>query len=82
MSCSLHDAAALEDRGIRTVAVHTHVFLNAARAHAEALGRADFTGSVAIRHPLAALPRTEVRQKAEAVVPEIVAALLGRRVGT
>lgn len=68
---------ALEDRGIRTVVIHTSVFMNAARAHAQALGRPDFTGSVAIRHPLAAIPRLEVQQRAEEVLPAVVAALLG-----
>ena len=78
MSCSLHDAVELEDRGIRTVVIHTSVFLNSARAHAQAFGRPDFEGSVAVRHPLAAVPRDEARQRADEVVPAVVGALLGR----
>ena len=80
MSCSLHDAVELEDRGVRTVVIHTHVFLNAARAHAQALGRSDFTGSVAVRHPVAALPRDEARRRADEVIPAVIAALLGQPV--
>ena len=78
MSCSLHDAVELEDRGIRTVVIHTSVFMNSARAHARAYGRPDFEGSVAVRHPLAAIPRDEVWQRAEEVLPAVVAALTGQ----
>ena len=80
MSCSLHDAVELEDRGVRTVVIHTQVFLNAAPAHAQALGRPDFTGSVAVHHPVAALPRDEARRRADEVIPAVVAALLGQPV--
>lgn len=78
MSCSMHDAVELEDRGVRTVVIHTDVFLNSARAHALTYGRPDFAGSVAVRHPVAALSREEIYARADEVIPAIVAALLGQ----
>lgn len=78
MSCSVHDAVELEDRGVRTVVVHTTAFLDAARTHALAYGRPDFAGSVAVRHPVAALSRAEVCARADEVIVDIVTALLGR----
>ena len=78
MSCSLHDAVELEDRGVRTVVLSTEVFLNSAYTHARAYGRPDFAGSVGVRHPLAALPPDDVQRRADAAMPAIVAALLGQ----
>ena len=76
MSCSVHDAVELEDRGIPTVALHTEVFMNSAAAHAVAYGRPDYQ-SVAIRHPIAGLSPDEVNGRADEVIDRIVAQLTG-----
>jgi hypothetical protein len=74
----MHDAVELEARGVRTVVIHTTAFLDAARAHALTYGRPDFAGSVAVRHPIAALSREDVSARADEVIPAIIAALLGQ----
>lgn len=79
MSCSVHDAVELEDRGVRTVALITEVFMSSARAHAIAFGRPDFTGAVPVRHPIIAMGRQELRERADEALPAIVAALTGTR---
>ena len=79
MARSLRDAIELEDRGVRTVVVHTRVFSSAAEQHIVSLGRPDYTGSVYLKHPVAALDESAIRQRVDAVVGDIVAALLGHR---
>lgn len=75
----MHDAVELEDRGVRAVALITEVFMSSARAHALAFGRPDYGGSVPVRHPIASVNREELRQRADEVVEQVIAALLGRR---
>ena len=76
MSCSMHDAVELEDRGVRTVVLNTHVFANSAKAHAVAYGRPDYDGSVLVQHPIAALGVEEVNARADAVVDAVIGALV------
>jgi hypothetical protein len=75
---SLRDAVELEDRGVRTVVVHTQAFRSAAEQHIRSLGRSDYAGSVYLQHPVAALDAKAIEARVDAVAPEIVAALLGR----
>ena len=77
MARSLRDAVELEDRGVRTVVVHTKAFQSAAEQHILSLGRPDYAGSVYLQHPVAALDATAIEARVDAVAPEIVAALLG-----
>ena len=79
MARSLRDAVELEDRGVRTVVVHTEAFCSAAEQHIVSLGRPDYEGSVYIKHPVAALDEAAIGQRVDAVVGDIVAALLGHR---
>ena len=81
MARSLRDAIELEDRGVRTVVVHTQAFCSAVKQHIVSLGRPDYTGSVYLQHPVAALNELAIRQRVDAVVGDIVAALLGHRRG-
>lgn len=74
MSCSVHDVVVLEDRGVPAVAIHTHTFLNSAIAHGRAYGRPDLR-PLTVRGPIANVARAMVRQKAERVLDEVVAAL-------
>lgn len=75
MSCSLHDAAALEARGVPTITLCTDAFMDSAAAHAQAYGRPD-SRVVAVQHPLAALAPEAVRQRADAVVERIIEQLM------
>ncbi len=75
MSCSLHDAVELEQRGIPTVTLCTEPFMDSAAAHARAYGRPE-ARVVAVQHPLAALTPEAVRQRADAVMERIVEQLI------
>lgn len=77
MARSLRDAVELEDRGVRTVVVHTQAFCSAAEQHIVSLGRPDYTGSVYLQHPVAALDPAAIESRVDMVVPDIVAALQG-----
>ena len=75
MSCSLHDAGALEARGVPTVTLCTEAFMDSAAAHARAYGRPT-ARVVAVQHPLAALPPAAVLARAEAIIEPIISQLL------
>lgn len=79
MARSLRDAVTLENRGVRTVVVHTQAFGTAAEQHIVSLGRPDYGGSVYLQHPVAALDADAIGQRVDAVMPDIVAALVGHR---
>ena len=70
----MHDAMALENRGVPTVVVCTSPFLDSARIHARMLGRSGFQ-PLAIPHPLGGLGPEQVKVRATALEEEIVAAL-------
>jgi hypothetical protein len=72
----LHDTVKLESFGIPAVAVATHEFRTAARAQAAQLGRPDLD-AVYVDHPIQDQSRAEIEARAEAVVAEIVARLVG-----
>ena len=77
MARSLRDAVELEDRGVRTVVVHTKAFHSAAEQHIVSLGRPDYAGSVYLQHPVAALDPAGIEGRVDAVMGDIVAALQG-----
>ena len=77
MARSLRDAVELEDRGVRTVVVHTQAFHSAAEQHIVSLGRPDYSGSVYLQHPVAALDPAAIESRVDAVMPDVVAALQG-----
>jgi hypothetical protein len=81
VSCSVHDAIALEDRGIPTVAIHTNTFLNSAVAHARAYARPDFR-SLSVPAPIANVSAEDVRRKAEGVIDEVIAVLTTEALGS
>jgi hypothetical protein len=72
--CSSHDVVRLEDQQCPSVLVCTDVFLETARAHAEALGMPRMA-VVAIPNPLSGLPPQDVEERARASVEAVVAAL-------
>jgi hypothetical protein len=73
----MHDALAAETRGIPAVAIMTDRFEPTARAVAELNGIPDYPFAV-IAHPIASDSDGDLRAKAEAVVPRIVALLIER----
>lgn len=74
----MHDGIAFEERQIPTAVLATEVFLNAARAQAEALGMPEFT-IISVPHPVQNLNPEEVRQRAEQVLEAVVQKLIDRR---
>ena len=70
----MHDAMALENRGVPTVVVCTSPFLDSAHIHARILGRPDFQ-PVVVPHPLGGLKPDQVNQRAAAAEEQIIAAL-------
>ena len=75
MSCSVHDAIALEKRGIPTVAICTADFLGGGRMQAEALGMPHYS---ILYVPQSYITHTaeQVRALAEACVAEVLPRLL------
>lgn len=65
----------LENFGIPAVAIATSEFMNAARAQASALGRADYD-AIYVAHPIQDQTKQEIETKAEAVLEEIHARLV------
>lgn len=74
MSCSVHDCADLESRGVPAVFVASDAFVDAATAQAGALGFPT-VARVFVAHPVQDANDDEMRAKAEAVVDEVVRAL-------
>lgn len=73
----MHDGIAFEERNIPTAVLATEVFLNAARAQAEALGMPMFQ-VISVPHPVQNLTPEEVRLRAESVLDEVVRKLADR----
>ena len=73
MSCSVHDVADLERRGLPGVVVASTEFVDAAEAQARALG---FDAArVFVPHPIQDRTDDEMRALAEGAVDAIVAAI-------
>jgi hypothetical protein len=73
----VHDGIAFEERHIPTAVLATEVFLNAARAQAQALGMPGFT-VISVPHPVQNLTPEEVRQRADSVIDEVLHKLVDR----
>jgi hypothetical protein len=74
----VHDGIAFEERQIPTAVLATEVFLNAARAQAEALGMPQFT-VISVPHPVQNLTPDEVRRRADHVIEQVVQKLINRQ---
>ncbi len=70
----MHDAMALENRGIPTVVVCTSPFMNSALIHSETFGRAGFQ-PLSIPHPLGGLHLDEIKKRAAEIHDQVIAAL-------
>jgi hypothetical protein len=73
----VHDGIVFEEHDIPTAVLATEVFLNAARAQAQALGMPGFT-VIGVPHPVQNLTPEEVRQRADNVLEEVVRQLVDR----
>ena len=75
MSCSVHDAIALEKQGIPTVTVCTDGFLAGGRMQAESLGMAQYPLLCVPQRYITDTPQ-EVRALAEAALEEVLKRLV------
>lgn len=73
MSCSVHDVADLEERGLPTVFVASDEFVSARQAQAEALGTDPLV--VWVPHPIQDRTDEEMAAHADATIDALVAAL-------
>jgi len=73
----VHDGIAFEECQIPTAVLATEVFLNAARAQAQALGMPGFT-VISVPHPVQNLTLEEVRQRADQALEAVVQKLVDR----
>ncbi len=74
MSCSVHDAVRLEQRGVATAVVGTEPFVDEALEQARVLGMPDYR-AVLVAHPVQLLGDDEVRALADSAFDAIVARL-------
>jgi hypothetical protein len=72
----VHDGIEMENLGIPTASIVTHVFVNTANAMTRMMGVPDFEYIVA-QHPLSSLTDAEVKERAAQLAPEVERILLG-----
>lgn len=74
----MHDAIELEARGVPTAVIVTSEFVREAKVQREALGMTDVV-PVVIPHPLSSLTEEEIRLRAAAALPQVIAVWQGRQ---
>lgn len=74
----MHDAIELEARGVPTAVIVTSEFVREAKVQREALGMAGVV-PVVIAHPLSSLTDQEIRARAAAALPQVIAVWQGRQ---
>jgi len=73
----MHDAIELEARGVPVAVIVTTEFVREARVQREALGMTGVV-PVVIAHPLSSLSDEEIRARAAAALPQVLAAWQGK----
>ncbi|HYX67194.1 MAG TPA: hypothetical protein VE935_23490 [Burkholderiales bacterium] len=73
----MHDAIELEARGLPTAVIVTSEFVREAKVQREALGMGGLV-PVVIAHPLSSLTDEEIRARAAAALPQVLAAWQGK----
>lgn len=72
----MHDGIELESLGVPTAVIITTEFLHEARVQRAALGMEGIV-PVVIQHPLSSLTEDEIRSRAAAALPQVVAVWQG-----
>jgi hypothetical protein len=72
----LHDGIELDRRGVPAAVICTDQFVASARAQAEICGNPGYRFAV-VDHPLGSLTAAELRDRAAAAVPQVIAILTG-----
>jgi len=71
----MHDAIALEEKGIPTAVIVTAAFVHEAHMQGEALGMRGLE-PVVITHPLSSLTEEKIEDRAREAVPQVIRILL------
>jgi hypothetical protein len=74
----LHDGIELERRGVPAAVICTDQFVESAKAQAAICGNPQYPFAV-VTHPIGSLTPTELRARAEAALPQVLAILTGGR---
>jgi len=77
----MHDAISLESLGVPTAVIVTTQFVHEAKLQCAALGMEGLV-PVVIQHPLSSLSEDEIRARAAAALPQVIAAWEGRLLAT
>jgi hypothetical protein len=72
----LHDGIELDRRGVPAAVICTDQFVASAKAQAEICGNPAYPFAV-VPHPLGSLTADELRARAAAAVPQVIAILTG-----
>jgi hypothetical protein len=72
----LHDGIELDRRGVPAAVICTDEFIASARAQAAICGSPDYPFAI-VAHPIGSLTLAELRTRATAAVPQVVAILTG-----
>ncbi|MDA0999625.1 MAG: hypothetical protein O2807_03780 [bacterium] len=73
----MHDAIALEEKGIPAAVIVTETFLHEAHVQRAALGMEGIDPAV-IPHPLSTISDAEIGARAQAAAPQVKKILLGK----
>jgi hypothetical protein len=74
------DGTILERKGLQTAVIVTHTFKRAGDAMARVQGFENYRYA-SMTHPISSLNRAQIKERAEAVLPEVLA-ILGLDTGT
>lgn len=74
----MRDGIEIEQQGVPAAVICTRPFIPTAKAMAAVCGLPDYPFAV-VDHPIGSLNAGELRRRAEAALPQVVAALTGRR---
>jgi hypothetical protein len=77
-SWCVFDSIDLEKKGTPTATINSEEFVNLGQSEARSLGMPGLP-IVTVPHPMGGIPETEVKARAETIVPEVVEVLTGSR---
>ena len=74
----MHDGIELDRRGVPAAVICTDQFVASSKAQAAICGNPDYAFAV-VAHPIGSLTPAELRARADAALPQVIAILTGGR---
>lgn len=74
----MHDGIELDRRGVPAAVICTDQFIASSKAQAAICGTPDYRFAI-VAHPIGSLTPAELRARAEAALPQVIAILTGER---